>query len=116
MNSFSFQTKDVLIEKVNAEVLYIVITGKGNDMLMATDAAVHGGPVWGGGRTGVQTIRKLQGSGDGQAREAPESFLKNPVPKEIVLACFHTLCVGPKPGRTSPPRPAAMVDLCYDRG
>lgn len=104
-----------MIEKVNAEVLYIVITGKGNDILMATDA-VHGGLGWGGGRTGVKTIRKLQGGGDERAREAPEFFFKNPVPKEIVLAFFSIVCVGPKPGRTSPLRPAVMVDLYYDRG
>lgn len=38
------------------KVLYIVITGKGNDVLMATHAMV----VWAGGHTGVKTARKSE--------------------------------------------------------
>ena len=36
------------------KVLYIVITGKGNDILMATHATV----VWAGGHIGLKIIRK----------------------------------------------------------
>lgn len=62
-----------------------MITGKGNDILMAARAVV----VWagGGGLPGGEAIRKWEsGGGDEPAGEAPRPSPESPVPKDTLLA------------------------------
>lgn len=70
--------------EVGAQVLHVVITGKGNDILMGAHATVvwagAGGPG-GGGRPGVKTIRKWAR----RPEEPPAAALKSPVPRDT---CF----------------------------